>query len=251
MPRLEVLSQRLTEILGLKHAPIAIRFIPQGEPLPAGFGSPEGIRYCQMLMQARAGHQVLLLPETIACPASAAALGFKPLPEKLETGEMLAAYGILASREAGSRTIHSMPRLPMGQYRAVAACPLGEAPYEPDVVVIESQPEHLMWLALASVRRTGGRLTFSTAILQATCVDGTILPFVEQRLNASLGCYGCREATDMAESECILGFPGHALEPLMAELEELAAKAMPRVRGKNVYQALARRTTLSKEDHAD
>jgi uncharacterized protein (DUF169 family) len=156
---------------------------------------------------------------------------------------MLAAYGIFAGAEAGRNTIHSMPCLPMGQYKAVAACPLGQTPYDPDVVVLESQPEHLMWLALASVRRTGGRLTLSTAILQATCVDGTILPFIEQKLNASLGCYGCREATDMAESECILGFPGRDLERIMAELEGLAAKAMSRVRGKGVYQALTRRTT--------
>ncbi len=47
----------------------------------------------------------------------------------------------------------------------------------------------------------------------------------------------------MPESECILGFPGRDLDRIMAELEELAAKAMARVRGKNVYQALARRTS--------
>lgn len=242
MENMERAARLLTQILGLQHAPIAVSFIPADQPLPEGFDTPEGVRYCQILMMAGRGNKVLLTPETIACPASAAALGFKPLPAKLETGEMLSAYGIFATPEAGRNTIHSMPRLPMGAYRAVAACPLGESPIEPDIIVIESQPEHLMWVALASVRRTGGRLGFSTAILQATCVDGTILPFVEQRLNASLGCYGCREATDMPESECILGFPAQRLPDLLAELEELATRAMPRVRGKAVYQALERRT---------
>jgi uncharacterized protein (DUF169 family) len=241
---------RLGAILGLERLPVAVKFVSQHEAVPDGFIVMPGLRYCQALMESSRGAKVLLTPDNVTCPASAAALGFKPLPNKLETGEMLVAYGIFADAEAGRNTIHSMPRLPMGQYKAVAACPLGEAPYTPDVVVIESQPERLMWLALASVRRTGGRLNLSTAILQATCVDGTILPFVEQRLNASLGCYGCREATDMTESECILGFPGHKLETLMAELEELATKAMPRVRGKNAYQALARRTQLEGK-HAD
>jgi len=236
-------AKRLTEILGLRRAPVAVRFIPQGEDLPSGFTSPKGVRYCQILMKASEGERVLLTPDNIACPASAAALGFKPLPEKLETGEMLVAYGIFASAEAGRNTLHSMPRLPMGQYKAVAACPLGEAPYEPHVVVFESQPEHLMWLALAAVRQTGGRLTFSTGILQATCVDGTILPFVEQRLNASLGCYGCREATDMGQEECILGFPASELERIVTELEALAAKSLPRVRGKSVYKALQNRVS--------
>jgi len=231
----------LESILGLERHPVAVKFVAQGDLRPAGFAVSPGRRYCQILMEASEGKKVLLTPENTSCPASAAALGFKPLPQKLETGEMLAAYGIFASKEAGSNTIHSMPRLPAGAYQAVAACPLGEAPYEPDVVVMEARPEHLMWVALASVRQEGGRLNFSTAILQATCVDGTILPFLSGKLNASLGCYGCREATNMSEAECVLGFPGRDLERIVRELEELANKAMPRVRGKSVYNALLER----------
>jgi len=234
-------AERLTEILGLERQPVAVKFVPSGEEEPAGFAAPPGRRYCQVLMEASRGKKVLLTPETISCPASAAALGFKPLPEKLDTREMLAAYGIFASQEAGYNTIHSMPGLVTGAYRAVAACPLGEAPYEPDVVVMESQPEHLMWVALASVREIGGRLEFSTATLQATYVDGTILPFLSGKLNASLGCYGCREATDIVEAECVLGFHGKELDHIVAQLEELATKAMPRVRGKNVYHAFSGR----------
>ena len=238
MERLSESAQRLVDILGLERHPVGVKFVGKDEPTPDGFAAPPGRRYCQILMEASQGKKVLLTPENIACPASAAALGFKPLPEKLDSGEMLVAYGIFASKEAGRNTIHSMPRLPQGKCRAVAACPLGDALFVPDVVVLEARPEHLMWVALASVRRTGGRLPFSTAILQATCVDGTILPFVEQRLNASLGCYGCREATNMAEAECILGFPIGDLDRIVTELEELATKAMPRVRGKGVYHAL-------------
>ena len=235
-------TRKLTEVLGLERKPVGVKFVRAGEAFPAGFTAPPGRRYCQVLMEASRGKRMLLTPETISCPASAAALGLKPLPEKLETGEMLAAFGIFATKEAGRNTIHSMPRLPMGEYGAVAASPLDEVPFEPDVVVLESKPEHLMWVALAAVRREGGRLGFSTAILQATCVDGTILPFLTGKLNASLGCYGCREATEMTEAECVLGFPGRDLGRIVAELEELATKALPRVRGKAVYRSLAGRT---------
>ncbi|MGQ9681402.1 MAG: DUF169 domain-containing protein [Anaerolineae bacterium] len=233
----------LEDVLGLERHPVAVKFVGTDEVAPIGFESPPGRRYCQVLMEASEGKKVLLTPDNIACPASAAALGFKPLPPKLETGEMLAAYGIFASKEAGSKTIHSMPRLPAGAYQAVAACPLGEAPFAPDVVVLEARPEHLMWVALASVRQVGGRLDLSTAILQATCVDGTILPFLSGKLNASLGCYGCREATNMGEAECILGFPGGDLERIVRELEELADKALPRVRSKGVYNSLIGRAS--------
>jgi uncharacterized protein (DUF169 family) len=151
---------------------------------------------------------------------------------------MPAGMGIFGSPAAAKNTLDSMPRLEMGKYQMVACCPLGQTPFEPDIVVIESAVEHLMWVALAQVFETGGRLEFSTAILQATCVDGTIIPFLTQNIHASLGCYGCREATNMAESECVIGFPIKDLDNIVTSLERLNEKAIPRVRGKAIYKAL-------------
>jgi outer membrane protein, multidrug efflux system len=54
-------------------------------------------------------------------------------------------------------------------------------------VVIEDEPERLMWLLLADLNVAGGaRRSASTAVLQATCVDATVIPHLEQRLNFSL-----------------------------------------------------------------
>ena len=106
-----------------------------------------------------------------------------------------------------------------------------------DGVVLEGRPESLMWLALADLNRVGGkRRRGDTAVLQATCVDATIIPHVEQRLSFSLGCYGCREATDMGTEETILGFPGAFLEGLVAALERLSQKAVGRSRAKAAFR---------------
>jgi uncharacterized protein (DUF169 family) len=230
----------LTDILGLTHAPIAVKFWEDEVP-PNGFELPSERRYCQVLMGARQGEKLLLTGDNISCPAAAWALGFKEPPAKLSSGEMPAAMGIFGSPVAAAHTLDTMPRMEMGKYRMVACYPLNDAPFEPDVVVMESNAEHLMWVALALVFETGGRLEFSTAILQATCVDVTVLPFLTQRLNASLGCYGCREATDLAEGECVLGFPVRDLETIVTSLTKLNEKAIPRVRGKAIYRALLNR----------
>jgi uncharacterized protein (DUF169 family) len=226
----------MTDILGLRWHPVAVKFVPTGRALPE-LEAPERRRFCQVLMEARRGEKRLLTPENVSCPAVASALGFKPLPEKLASGEMPAAFGIFASAEAGRRTIESMPRLEPGKYAAVAVLPLGEvgADCTPDVVVVEGLPEQLMWLALACVHETGGRLEFSTAVLQATCVDAAILPFLTARPNATLGCYGCREATDLGAEECVMGIPGGLLDTVVTNLRRLAAKAIPRVRAKSAY----------------
>jgi len=240
MSGLPVKAALIEKILGMSTSPVGVKFYEEFVHLE-GFELPEKRRYCQVLMEARKGGQLLLTPQNIACPAASWALGFEEPPPRLSSGEMPAAMGIFGSPEAVQSTFSTMQRLEMGKYRMVAVFPLGEASCDPDVVVVESLAEHLMWIALAHVFRTGGRMHFDTAVLQATCVDVTITPFLQQRLNMSIGCYGCREATDLAEGECVLGFPLKDLDEIVESLEALEEKAMPRVRGKNVYKALLER----------
>lgn len=228
----------LKSVLGLTSEPVAVKFLTDAQQV-SGYEALPNRRYCQMIMQARRGQKVILTAENIACPAAAAAFGFKPLPPKLASGEMLAAFGIFGSPEAGKATVDSMRRLKQGEYAAVALSPLEKADYEPDVVVVEAAIEQLMWIALAARYETGGRAEFTTAILQATCEDTTVLPFLTGELNATLGCYGCREATDMGSEETVIGFPGGLLDAVVRGLHELGRKALPRVRAKGAYQRLA------------
>jgi len=230
----------LKDILCLIREPVAVKFFEDNVALD-GFELPSQRRYCQGLMDASEGKRLLLTADNVSCPAAAWALGFKGPPPKLSSGEMPASMGIFGSPAAAKNTLDTMPRLNMGKYKAVACCPLAEAPFEPDVVVIESVPEHLMWIALALVFESGGRLEFNTAILQATCVDVTIIPFLDQKLNASLGCYGCREATNLAEGECVLGFPIKDLDTIVRSLQRLNERAIPRVRSKTIYKSLKER----------
>ena len=118
--------------------------------------------------------------------------------------------------------------------------PLRGAWCVPDVVVVEDEVEKLMWINLAYLHATGGRrIQSSTAILQATCVDAAIVPYLEQRLNFSYGCYGCRDATDLAASETVVGFPICTCCPrIVQHLQFLAQKAIPTSRGKKAWRAL-------------
>ena len=189
-----------------------------------------------------------LVPEELACPAAAAAFGFRPLPEGLACGKGLVGFGIVSEPSAGQVMFDGMTRLSNGRVKSIAACPLAVAPVLPDVVVVEGPPESLMWLALADLNVAGGsRRRADTAVLQATCVDATVIPYVERRLNFSLGCYGCREATDLGPEETVLGFPGEQLPPLLNQLSFLSEKAIPRSRSKSVYRLI----TQTQEERTD
>jgi uncharacterized protein (DUF169 family) len=58
-------------------------------------------------------------------------------------------------------------------------------------------------------------------------------------LNASLGCYGCRDATNIEDDECLIGIPYGQLAELVQNLEELAKKAMVKARSKEAYHSFA------------
>jgi uncharacterized protein (DUF169 family) len=230
------------DLLGDGADAIAVFLLADSEELGAfgEFNSVRGYRYCQALMKARHGESVLLEPYGLACPAAAAAFGFRPLPPQLANGKALVGFGIVGDAGAGQHMFVDMPRLAEGSIAKIALCPLRLAPRVPDVVVVEGVAEVLMWLLLADLNIHGGeRRVGNTAVLQATCVDATVIPHLEQRLNFSLGCYGCREATDLAPGETVLGFPGTLLGPMIIALKMLRAKAIPRSRAKLAHACVA------------
>lgn len=234
---LGAMCRTMMETLGLESYPVAVKFFREEGALE-GYDAAGRYRYCQALMLARRGKKLWLGASNIVCPAAAAAFGLKPLPNALISGEMLLNLGLFGTKSAAAETMARMPRLPQGEFKWVALSPMDRADFWPDVLVFEGKPEPLMWVALASIFDSGGRLTFSTGVFQATCVDSTVVPFLTGRPNATLGCYGCRDATDIQDHECLLGVPGKDIEKVGASLENLAEKAMPRARGKTAYRAM-------------
>ena len=240
-PDLQTLAADMVQAIGLESAPVAVFLLaPDADMAPfAGWEPVERHRYCQVLMKARSGECVILKADELACPAAAKAFGFRPLPPALQTGKGLVGFGIVAEAESGAQMFSGTTCLEPGTAARLALCPLAEAPAVPDVVVVEGPPEQLMWLLLAEVNLRGGeRLLGSTAVLQATCVDATIIPYLEQRLNFTMGCYGCREATDLQPAETVVGFPGGRLAQLVDSLAFLSEKAVPRSRAKRAHEAL-------------
>jgi len=241
-------SKRMREILGLTGSPIGVRLqkIPVAVP---GAEPAQGHRYCQALMRARHGDHVLVDASTISCPAAARAFGFRPLPEPLKTGKGLMGFGITADESVGRMMFEKMPVLGMGAIAQLDVFPLDKAVDVPDIVVVEDEVEKLMWIILSYMHAKGGeRVNASTAVLQATCVDSTVIPFLEQRLNFGLGCYGCRDATDIGHNETVIGFPVSFLPAIVEHLEHLNKKALPQSRGKHALAALKKQLSGVKEE---
>jgi uncharacterized protein (DUF169 family) len=236
-------AQEMASILGLSRSPVGVRFLIKGESLPEEACHLDRHRYCQALMLASYGESVMLSESGIACPAAAAAFGFRSLPEGLTSGRGLVGFGIVADPEVGKEMFAQMPRIATGRLAALHLFPLGKAAGPPDIIVVEDEVERLMWIALAALHAGGGkRLQATTAVLQATCIDAAVIPYLENRLNFCYGCYGCRDATDIQGGEAVLGFPAGMLPAIAEHLAFLGKKAIPASRAKKALADLERRS---------
>jgi len=244
----QILSQKLEEILGLDTPPVAIKIVKTEESLPDIKLPAQNSRYCQLLMLAKRGQTLMLTADKIACPAAKAALGLGPLVEKISSGEMLCTLGLFTSKEAAAKTMSMIPRIKLGSVKAVVAGPLKDFPMQPDVVVVESVPEHIMWLGLAANYKEGGRLTFNSSIFQAECVDVTTVPYLTGEVNMTPGCYGCRQATDTPPEHMFIGIPAKLLPEIVESLEALSKKAMKAVREKSVYALYTKGSKYNREN---
>ncbi len=241
---IRTMASEMTSILGLSGSPVGVRLLGQSDEFEGEAEVLSEHRYCQALMKARHGEEVLLGEDGISCPAAAAAFGFRRLPKGLESGKGLVGFGIVSDEEVGRTMFANMPRMESGEISFLHLCPLDGADSSPDVVVVEDEVEKLMWIVLSYLHATGGRrVPANTAVLQATCVDSTIIPYRENRLNFGFGCYGCRDATDIGANETVLGFPGRVLPQIVEHLNFLGNKAIPTSRSKKALRTLQRNTT--------
>ena len=157
MENIQSNSEQVKQILGLTTSLVGVKFLFTEEEIPLQIEKLSGHRYCQALMKARHGNHVILDAEGIACPAAAAAFGFKALPEGLKTGKGLVGFGIVKEDATGKTMFEGMTSFPQGKLKALYLFPLETADIEPDIVVVEDETEKLMWLALANLNVKGGQ----------------------------------------------------------------------------------------------
>lgn len=231
-------SELLKAILELKREPVGVKFLNQVEELPNinDYEQTRKMRYCQAVMLAGKGGKILLSAENISCAAAGAAFGIMPLHPKLASGEGHYNTGVFGSRESAEKILQEIPRVKLGTYQYIALAPLGTIDWIPDIIVIEAHPEALMWLLLADIYNSGTRLQLQTSVIQACCVDATVVPLLTGRINGSFGCTGCREASDLETNEGVLGFPGERLDIIVTNLQLLQEKTIPKNRKKSIFE---------------
>jgi uncharacterized protein (DUF169 family)/ferredoxin len=227
------MTKILQDTLSLRWEPVAVRLLRPGEERPAGLTEPPlPLRHCQSISLARRGHCLFLPPRSHACPDGAGILGLTPMSEKLRSGELYLLFKKLPNLEIARKMISTRPEFPPGSFDATLLAPLGEALWEPDVVILTLWPEQAMWLCCAQTYASGERQVFKTSGFNSTCAELVIQPMKTGEMNISFGCYGARASSEINDFELYFSIPISLLEPVCRSLLKLSQKSIPEERRK-------------------
>lgn len=216
-------AEKLKSILNLNSEPVAIKLIKKGEEYPSGYNEPDKQQsHCKAVADARNGICVKMSKEMQGCAIGASALGMTETPEKVANGEFHNNIGLHDNISASKKMIDERDCI-NDEIIGEIICPLKDANFEPDVVVFIDIPERLYWLESMITYNAGGRLTFSTAPAQCLCEDVVVIPFIHDKLNISLGCFGCRKRTSIKPEEMAAGIPYSKLPEMMDALELMSS----------------------------
>ncbi|MCQ2085097.1 MAG: DUF169 domain-containing protein, partial [archaeon] len=223
-------AERMKTAMKLRYEPVACKLIKAGEEFPACCNKPaEQITHCQAVFKAKEGESFALTAADEACHVGAAVLGMMPTPEKVATGEFHGGMGMFDSNEAAKEMIdkrYIVSEKTIGE----AICPLKNADFIPDVVILVDIAERIYWVVPLEVAAKGGRVEFSTAPYQCCCEDVMAVPMCTDRPNISLGCFGCRKRTNMQKDEMAIGIPYGRIKGYVEHLDKYESGVMAKAK---------------------
>ena len=211
-----VLSDALTDLLGLAHAPIGITFhnelpddgvprfdAPMSEPTEDG-RSGRAAAPCVFWMHAHERTFDTLAEDHGNCSVGRFTHGFADAADTLDKSDVATLLDVGWVTMEAFAGVAALSRRPKG----VRYGPLAEAGATPDVVLLRVTPRQMMEINDAVEVDWSGKP--QCQILPRAADDGVIA--------ASMGCALSRARTGMGDDELTVAVPGHRVEELVAAL---------------------------------
>jgi uncharacterized protein (DUF169 family) len=223
MINLNQLDETLTRYIRPDSFPIAVRMLKAGEPVPSKAKRPKQdlkvqITTCMAYTMARRyGWAMLMSQEDINCPLSKVVYGFEEEVDYFKEG--CTCEGMYtATKEAGARTESEIAKFSWKEYQFIACAPISRADFDPQVVVVYGNSAQVMMLVIASLYKTGGRITSSFAG-RIDCSDSVIATLQTNLPQVILPCYGDRVFGQTQDHEMGFSFPAGMSETIAEGLE--------------------------------
>jgi uncharacterized protein (DUF169 family) len=214
-------SRELTEVLGLKRAPVAVTYT---DTPPAG-ASTGKCRVCSALSRASKGTITDLSADNSSCAGGSLYLGLREQsPDQARTlREFLIQGEKLLSSPAAIYRSRAMAKVqpPFGLADHVIFSPLDKAELRPDVVVFICNAQQAARLVNLAYFETG--LPMECDPTGALCRSVITYPLVTGKVNISFGDITARRGEKMADDELLITFPFVHLRSVVASVPKCTA----------------------------
>jgi uncharacterized protein (DUF169 family) len=212
----KALHAKLSELLGLATAPVAVAFRPAA---PAGVErverpGPAGCAYWKLAGEGRVFYTEAA--DHYNCPVGSYTHGVELPAER--AAELQQVVGTMVG--LSYIRMEEVPTLPRRTepFGVAVYAPLGQAPADPDVVIVRGHARQMMLVAEAA--RAAGIGHEGAALGRPACA---MIPEAMRsaRGNTSLGCIGNRVYTGLGDAELYFTIPGPRVPDVVAQLDTI------------------------------
>lgn len=201
--------------------PVAIKFFDNEDEIPEDIELiDEKLRHCEMVKKASFGDKFYSTLNEQTCQGGAGALGLRDMPPKVASGETYYKLGRFESLEVAKGTVDKLSVVP-DKHEGIIYAPLDDASFEPDVIVIISEPVAAMKIAQSLVYGDGDKVRPDFAGIQSLCGDAVANPIITGNVNITMGCDGSRKEADVKDNELAIGISKDKLGQVIKSLKEI------------------------------
>jgi dephospho-CoA kinase len=150
------------------------------------------------------------------CPSI---IGLTEIPDMYRDGTFRSIIWTKTRRD-GLKFEASIPRLPVGQYEAVALAPLVYNPFDPDIVLIYANPAQMM-LLINSLQFEDYEVMQFSCVGESSCSDAIARCYLEGKPFLSIPCYGERRYGHAQDDELVMALPAGMMDKALRGMEAL------------------------------
>jgi dephospho-CoA kinase len=150
------------------------------------------------------------------CPSI---IGLTDIPDAVKDGTFRSIVWV-QTKEDGKKYEASIPRLPVGKYKAVAMAPLVYNPFDPDIVLIYANPAQMMLLINALQFEDYEVMQFH-CVGESSCSDAIARCYLTGKPSLTIPCYGERRYGHAQDEDLVMAIPAGLMGKALRGLEML------------------------------
>lgn len=219
----EKLVRKMERLMRLKSFPVAFKMLKKKADLDtiAFIRRPEHkVTLCQLISLVRnfdwsVGAEL----NDFMHPMCPSILGFTDTPDTYKDGTFRSIVWV-RTKEEGKKYEAAIPRLPLGDYEAVAMAPLVYKPFEPDIVLIYANPAQIM-LLINSLQFDDYEVMKFFCVGESSCSDAIARCYLSGKPSLTIPCYGERRYGHAQDEEMVMALPAQMMEKALVGMEAL------------------------------